>query len=83
MSLTPSYEDGIRELARVKYLDRVRRAREQSPIEKLLDGLRLHEYACSITLAGIRNQNPGISGDEAMKILKERVAWKRRQQEIR
>jgi hypothetical protein len=78
-----THENGIQELADAIYKDKIARAREQDPIEKLLDGFRLHEYACGITLAGIRHQNPGISDADALQILKERVAMQRRWDEIR
>ena len=33
----------------------------------------LFEYACSITLAGIRDQFPGLSDEECRRILEERL----------
>jgi len=48
------------------YRERVIRARRTSPEEKFLAGEDLFEWACSITLAGIRNENPEFS-DEACK----------------
>jgi hypothetical protein len=78
---TPPAE--IAALADAIYWDKIRRAREQSPIDKLLDGFRLHEFASQITLAGIRDQNPGVTDAEALQILKDRVAMQRRWDEIK
>jgi hypothetical protein len=80
---TERSNEKIKALADAIYKDKIARARAKDPVEKLLDGFRLHEYACGITLAGIRNQNPGISDADALRILKERVALQRRMDEIR
>jgi hypothetical protein len=64
------------------YREEVEGAREMSGEEKLLAGQQLFEYACEITLAGIRNQNPGISEDECRAILRERLAWRRRMEQL-
>lgn len=44
-----------------------------SPEEKLLAGARLFDYAVAITLAGIRNANPGADDNEVMRILEKRL----------
>jgi hypothetical protein len=62
------------------YRDRVIRARSAAPEEKILAGQRLFESACRITLAGIRNQNPGLSEEQCRQILRDRLAWRRRRE---
>ena len=48
------------------YRETALEARLMPPEEKFLLGEELFEYACSITLAGIRNQNPGFSKQECL-----------------
>ena len=68
----------IQALAAEIYHERVIEARTMSPEEKLLAGEELFEYACAITLAGIRNQFPGASEEECLKILEERLELRER-----
>ena len=58
------------------FKERIMRARQMSPEEKFLAGEELFEWACSITLAGIRHENPGISDKESRRILEERLAMR-------
>jgi hypothetical protein len=60
------------------YRDEVLRARRMSPEDKLLAGARLFDYACQITMAGIRNQFPEIDEQRVHEILMQRLAWQRR-----
>lgn len=55
------------------YREEVLEARAMPLEEKLLLGERLFKWACEITLAGIRNQNPGASEEECRRILRERI----------
>jgi hypothetical protein len=55
--------------------DEVRWARETPRAEKFIAGARLFDYACSITLAGIKRRNPDASEQEALAILRERLDW--------
>jgi hypothetical protein len=73
-----SSESDIRKLADELYRERVRAARQMSPEEKLLAGEELFDYACAITLAGIRNQFPEATEEQRLKILEERLAWRER-----
>jgi hypothetical protein len=59
----------IDELYREEVLD----ARKMPVEEKLLLGERLFRWACEVTLAGIRNQNPNANEQECQRILVERV----------
>src|SRR5947208_10506898 len=60
------------------YKEEVLRARRMSPEEKFLAGEELFEYACSITLAGIRNQNPGFSEEDCRRELERRLELQER-----
>jgi hypothetical protein len=59
----------IDELYREEVLD----ARKMPLEEKLLLGERLFRWACEVTLAGIRNQNPEASEEECQRILYARI----------
>jgi len=70
------------------YREKVLRARQTPPEEKLFSGSDLFEFAKSISMAGIYHQNPGITAEEAEKIFAWRLArckqveeypWKSRQ----
>jgi hypothetical protein len=65
-------------LADELYRERVLRARRTPPEEKFLAGEELFEYACSITLAGIRNQNPGFTDAECRLELERRLELRER-----
>jgi hypothetical protein len=73
-----SHDAQIRRLAEELYQERVIEARRMPLEEKLLAGEELFNYACSITLAGIRDQNPGLSEEEYRRILAERLDLRER-----
>jgi hypothetical protein len=64
------------------YREEVLEARSMSPEEKFLAGEELFEYACSITLAGIRNQNPGFSEEECHRELERRLELQARMERV-
>jgi hypothetical protein len=68
----------ILRLAAELYRERVVEARAMPPEEKLLAGEELFEYACAITLAGIRDQFPGVTEEECLRILEERLELRER-----
>jgi Rv0078B-related antitoxin len=70
--------DPIRQLANDIFWDKVRRARETPPVEKLLLGPRLFDFACGITRSGIRHQHPDADEAEVERILADRLALQRR-----
>jgi hypothetical protein len=75
----PSSADaGIRRLAEELYCERVAEARQMAPEEKLLAGEELFEYACAITLAGIRDQFRGLNEEECLQILEQRLDLRER-----
>jgi hypothetical protein len=73
----------IQRLAGELYRERVIEAREMPPEEKLLAGEELFDYACAITLAGIRNQFPGVSEAEALRLLEARLELRERMEQRR
>jgi len=62
------------------YRRRVERARRAPAEEKILAGQRLFEAACEMTLAGIRNENPGANEERCRAILRDRLKWRREQE---
>jgi hypothetical protein len=70
-----------KELLESLYRERVLRARRMSPQDKLLAGARLFDYACRITMAGIRSQHPDATPEEVLQILKDRLDRARRREE--
>ena len=60
------------------YREELREARAMTPAERILAGQQFFEGACRMTLAGIRNQNPGASEDQCWEILRQRLEWQRR-----
>ena len=68
----------IQRLAEELYRERVVEARAMPPEEKLLAGEELFEYACAITLAGIRNQFPDLSEAECLQLLEQRLELRER-----
>ncbi|MBI1904455.1 MAG: hypothetical protein HYS13_25445 [Planctomycetia bacterium] len=60
------------------YREKVVRARSTPAEEKFLAGPRLFEFACWMTIEGIRNQNPGASEEDVRRILAERLALRER-----
>ncbi len=55
------------------YREAVIDARSMSPEEKFLLGEGLFEYACGITLEGIRNQNPSFTAEDCRLELDRRL----------
>jgi hypothetical protein len=73
-----SNNDGIRELSSAIYWEKVRRARERCPVEKLLDGPRLFDSGCEIMRSAIRAQYPTADEAEVARLLTERIQLGRR-----
>ncbi len=65
------------------YREEVLEARRMSPEEKFLAGEELFEYACSITLEGIRNQNPTFTPAECRQELERRIELGERLERIK
>ncbi len=64
--------------------EKIERAKQMGPIDRILAGPDLFDYACWTTMLGIHSQNPGITDAQALNILRERLAKreKREQMEI-
>ena len=65
------------------YRERVLRARQTPPEEKLLDGARLFDMSCRIMMDGIRHEYPDADEQRIKEILVERVRLGRRLEERR
>ena len=70
-----------KELLDALYRDKVAAARAMSPSDKLLAGARLFDFACRITMSGIRDQHPEADDRQVLEILRQRVALARRLEE--
>lgn len=66
---TSEFQPLINQLYREEVLD----ARKMPLEEKFLLGERLFRWACEVTLAGIRSQNPDVGEEECRRILAERI----------
>lgn len=64
------------------YWERVLRARNTPGEVKLLDGPRLFDYACKVSMAGIRNQFPDADEARVREILRERLAIGRQLEDL-
>jgi len=71
------------ELIDAIYREKVLRARNTPPEQKLFAGARLFEMGCEITKAGIRAQHPNADEAEVLQILKDRLALARRLEDVR
>ena len=65
------------------YLEKIRAARAMRAEDKLLAGPRLFDYACRITLSGIRSQSPELTEEAAREVLRKRLALARRLEQLR
>ena len=63
------------------YKEEVIEARKMSLEEKFFAGQSLFEAACRVTLAGIRNENPGASEERCLEILRQRLELQKRLEE--
>lgn len=61
------------ELLRQLRQEEIDRARKMTFAEKFWAGAELFDYACEITKAGIRMQNPGFTEEQVMDELRRRI----------
>lgn len=73
--------DTLPTLVDQSYREQVERARQQSPQEKFLDGLRLFDLTCRIMADGIRMQHPKAGEAEILRMLAERIDLLRKLEE--
>jgi hypothetical protein len=67
-----------KELADELFRDKVRAARNASPLEQLLAGPRLFERSCRLMASGFRHRYPNASESEIQNMVKEqlrRLRW--------
>ena len=69
--------DRLNELIAQLRNEDIEQARQMTGSQKLRAGGDLFDDACRWTLAGIRNQNPGISEADALEELRRRLAHAR------
>lgn len=67
--MTPS-----KELIDELFLDKIRRARLQDPVEKFLDGARLFDMTCRIMRDGIRFRNLDYTDEQVERALFDQIA---------
>ena len=70
--------DEFKPLADEIYRERVRRARRLPPEQRILDGPRLFDFACSASLCGLRMEMPHATEAELRQGLRRRLAIGRR-----
>ena len=76
-----SSRDEIALMIDESYRREVLQARQMSPEDKLILGERLFRWACEVTLAGIRFQNPELTEVECQRTLRERLALQKQMEE--
>jgi hypothetical protein len=79
---TEEFKSEFQPLIDELYREEVLEARRMSPEEKFLLGEELFDYACSITLEGIRNQNPRFNDDECQRELLRRLELRERMDQM-
>ena len=67
MEPTPALIDSLRQ-------DKIEQARSMTPEQRLSAGGELFDYACRISMAGIRSQHPDADERQVLHLLRERVA---------
>ena len=72
-----------KELGDQLYREEVLAARAMTPEQRLLDGPRLFEFACTIAMEGIRHQFPFATEAEVSQKLAERLALQDRLEQYR
>ena len=72
------YEQQIDLWIDASFRERVLRAREQPPAEKLMAGPELFDMVCRFMAAGIRNEEPHADEARVREVLLQRLALARR-----
>ena len=73
--------DPTPELVKRLYQDKIDAAKRMSFAEKFMAGAELFDFACSVSLAGIRSQNPGFTEEQVQAELRRRIEIGRRIEE--
>lgn len=71
-------DEDIRKLADALYRERVLRARRTPPEERILDGIRLYDFAVELMRLGVKFQHPDADDTEVERLLigRIRLSWK-------
>ena len=77
-NVCPTAMEPTKELADAIYWERVERARQTPPADRVLASLQQFEFASKIMAAGIRSQFPDADERRVQEILRERLAMSRR-----
>lgn len=67
-------ESEFKPLADAIYRERVLRARRTPPEKRILQGPELFDYACSISMCGLRQEMPNATDAELRQGLRRRLA---------
>ena len=67
-------KEDIAELSLAIWREKIDRARRTPPAEKLIDGIELFNWACSVTAAGIRHQHPNWTDEQVRHEIDRRFA---------
>jgi len=78
LAAAAEYESPYAPLIDELYREEVLAARQMKPEAKFLAGEELFQYACSITMEGIRNQNPGFDDAACRQELRRRLEMRDR-----
>jgi hypothetical protein len=65
------------------YRERVLRARQTPPEDKLFEGIRLFDFACRVMVDGLRNEHPDADEPRLRELLAQRIALLRRLEDSR
>lgn len=68
------------ELASTLHRERILRARQTSPSERLLQGAQLFDYGVEAMLAGLRMNRPNATEAELLPLVRERLALQRKRE---
>jgi hypothetical protein len=69
------------ELEDAAFWERVRRARQMTPQERILEGFRLFEQYCEDMAAQIRREYPQLDEPQVQQLLTQRLELLRREEE--
>ena len=73
--------DPTPELVQRLYQNKVEAARRMSFAQKFMAGAELFDFACSVSLSGIRSQNPAFTEEQVQAELRRRIEIGRRIEE--
>jgi hypothetical protein len=75
-------ENEFQKLADTLFWEKIERARRLSAEARMESGPELFDYACEITLTGLREQMPDATETQLLEALRNRLAIKKRLEEF-